>query len=201
MNAAIAIALCEKHVRSGYVRFAVEYGEPGYDQPKAGILFADWNDCPAWLIAGLERRGFALEWCDEWIEADETSKAYRTSPTSYGWLPYYVLRDECEVIGGDEIETDSNLQSWYVNEYLLNNPRHANIFRGVDLASHGFQQFNGTFETGFHPGQNDAPADVLKRIRAVLPNHDVVFSISSKGQFDTHWNAWTRESIIDPQEV
>lgn len=192
MNLGNAIELCERHVRSNYVRACAEYGEPGYDQPARGILFADWNDCPQWLQNGLERRGFALEWEDEWVEADETSKAYRTSPTSYGWTPYYVIRNDCEIIGGDEIENDSDMQAWYVDEYLLNNSRHANIFRGVSLEKHGFAKFNGTYETGFHPGQNDEPKAVLAHIRREMPNHDVVFSIDSCGQFDTMWTAWTR---------
>lgn len=191
MKAGTAIELCERHVISGYVRFASEYGEPGYAQPQAGILFADWNDCPKWLIAGLERRGYSLEWCDEWIEADETGKAYRTSPTSWGWKPYYILRDGCEVIGGDEIENGDCLD-WYVNEYLLNNPTRCNLFRGVDLGALGFKQFNGQFETGWHPGQNDDPKEVLKRINRELPGHDVIFSLDSKGQFDSYWSAWIR---------
>ena len=190
MRAGTALELCERHVRSHDVRFASEYGEPGYDQPKAGILFADWNDCPKWLIAGLERRGYSLEWCDEWIEASETSKAYRTSPDCYGWLPYYVIND-CEVIGGDEIEGGDMLE-WYINEYLLNDPTRANLFRGVDLEKLGFEQYNGTFESGWYPGQNDDPKDVFRKIQRELPKMDVVFSITGKGQFDVHWKAWIR---------
>ena len=192
LSAKTAIKLCERHVRHADVRFASEYGEPGYDNPRAGILFADWNDCPRWLQHGLERCGFVLEWSDEWIEADETNKAYRTSPTSYGWLPYYVIDDSGEVYGGDEIESGYQID-WYINKYLLNNPRHANFFRGVDLAAQGFEQFNGTYETGLHPGQNDEPKKVFVLIRAAMPDHDIVFDISSVGQFDTYWQAWTRK--------
>lgn len=170
-----------------------EYGEPGYnEQPANGILLADWNKVPRYICDGLERRGYALEWEDEWIEAGETSKIYRCQPDCYGWTPYYVIRDDCEVIGGDEIEGDADLRAWYVDEYLLNDPTRANIFRGVNLSKLGFSQFNGGFETGWHPGQTDSPAKVLERIQREMPGHDVVFQIDNVGQFDSHWSAWTR---------
>jgi hypothetical protein len=171
--------------------YASEYGEPGYDNPRRGIVFANWNPFPRGLDDVLERAGYSVEWSDEWI-VSETGKAYRSSPDSYGWKPYYVLTDDGDVIGGDEIESGDQLE-WYVNEYLLNNPRRANVFK-IDLAALGFKRFNGEFETGFHPGQNDDPKQVCAHIRRDLPDHDIVFSLDSVGQFDQKWTAWTRPS-------
>ena len=46
--------------------YATTYGEPGYSDPEAGILFANWNNVPKYIQNGLTRRGFKLEWSDEW---------------------------------------------------------------------------------------------------------------------------------------
>lgn len=184
--------LAQRFVRHHDVDCALSYGEPGYSDPSNGILFADWNDCPRWLTDGLERRGFALEWSDEWIISYENnSKAYRQSPDCYSWKPYFVLTEDCDVIGGDEIESGDQAE-WYINKYLLNDPTHCNVFH-IDLASFGFRQFNGIFETGWHPGQNDKPQDVFRRIQRELPDHDIIFSLDSVGQFDAHWTAWVRK--------
>lgn len=93
MRLATAMELCERHVRHKQVDCALAYGEPGYSDSDApsGILFADWNDCPSWLKEGLERRGFALEWSDEWIISYENnSKGDVTlgSPTRQGYGLY-----------------------------------------------------------------------------------------------------------------
>ena len=170
--------------------FAAGYGEPGYTNPAKGIVFADWNHFPRGLDDILECAGYAIEWSDEWIVCHETGKAYRHSPDSYGWKPYYVMTDD-EIIGGDEIEEDETQRDWYVNEYLCNNPRRANLFN-IDLTAYGFKQYEGTFETGWHPGQNDDPQKVFNEIRKVDSNVDVVFSFDSCGQFDIEWTAWTR---------
>lgn len=194
MNLATAMELCERHARHAQVDCALSYGEPGYSDSDApsGILFADWNDCPTWLVAGLERRGFALEWSDEWIVSYENnSKAYRTSPNSYGWKPYYVITERGDVYGGDEIESGDQAE-WYVNEYLLNDPTRCNTFRGLNLADHGFAQFNGMFESGWRSGQNDNPKEVFARINRERPDCDVVFSLDSVGQFDMNWTVWIR---------
>lgn len=188
MKMQTALSLVEKHAK--YADFASSYGEPGYDDPQAGIIFANWNDVPRYIMDGLERRGFSLEWSDEWTTAGETCKAYRTSPDSYSWRPYYVMTD-CDIIGGDEIESGDQLD-WYVNEYLLNDPTRCNLFH-IDLAALGFVQWNGEYETGWHPGQTDDPRKVFDAIREAKPDCDVVFDLTGKGQFDIAWTAWTRD--------
>lgn len=176
----------------GNCEFAVEYGEKGYDKPKAGILFANWNHVPKHICAALERRGFELEWSDEWLICYENDmKAYRTSPSGHGWKPYYVIDDTGDTFGGDEIEEDESRQEWYVNEYLLNNSKRCNTF-SIDFAKHGFEQFNGKFENGFHQGMNDEPSDIAKRIRAEFPNHDYLFSLDDTSQFYITFSAWIR---------
>jgi hypothetical protein len=183
--------IVERNVRNGYFRFASSYGERGYNQPKNGIYFADWNDAPTWLIPALERRGYAIEWEDEWIENDDTGKAYRSSPDSYSWTPYYIMTDDGDVIGGDEIEENiDGARDWYVNEYLLNNPARANLF-SIDLTELGFTKVEREFASGWHPGQDDDPRKTFETLGSGV-DCDIVFSIDGQGQFDTHWSAWTR---------
>jgi hypothetical protein len=194
MNMQTALALVEKHAK--YAESACAYGEPGYDDPPNGIILANLNDVPKFIYAGLERRGFALEWFDEWtVIWDNDGKAYRTSPTSYSWTPYYVITDDGEQFGGDEIESGDRLE-WYVEEYLLNDPTKCNLFK-VDFAALGFERFNGDYETGLHHGQNDGPSKVLKLIREAKPGYDVVFDLTGKGQFDCAWQAWIRPAKED----
>lgn len=179
------------------LQYCSQYGEPGYDNPRKGIVFANWNHFPRAVDDILERAGYAIEWSDEWIISYETDKAYRTSPDCYSWLPFYVMTDDGDVIGGDEIESGAEAETYI--EMLLNNPRKANVFRGLDLSKHGFKlafPAEHDCETGFHPGQNDDPKSQMKRAQSEWPNHDVVFEITGTGQFDTSWRAWVR-----PQEA
>jgi hypothetical protein len=70
----------------GYAR---EYAEPGYTNPKRGILFANWNCFPRGIDSLLERYGYEVEWSDEWATCDGCSKAVRTEPDGWDWSPSY----------------------------------------------------------------------------------------------------------------
>ena len=69
--------------------FSAEYAEPGYEQPKKGILFANWNHLPRDLDKILEKLGYAVEWSDEWSTCSNCNKAFRLSADSYIWEPAY----------------------------------------------------------------------------------------------------------------
>lgn len=69
--------------------YASEYAEPGYDTPKRGILFANWNVFPRGLDTLLERAGYAIEWSGEWYFCEDCNKALRTGPNSFCWTPAY----------------------------------------------------------------------------------------------------------------
>lgn len=142
--------------------YASEYGEPGYFSKKP-ILFANWNSFPAHIMHYLEKH-YELEWSDEWVISYETGRAYRSSPDCYGWQPYFWINHDCEVIGGDEIQKEKYLRERYIEAYL-NDPKKA-IHLNIDLAKEGFQKYNGTFENGFHPGQDDNPEEITKTIRS-----------------------------------
>jgi len=85
---------------------------------------------------------------------------------------------------GDEVDT-------YI-EYLLDDARRADTF-DVDWTKHGFRKLNDdAFESGFHPGQTDNPAKILKAAQAEHPDHEFLFSIDSTGQFDINFSLWAR---------
>src|SRR5262245_46685287 len=70
----------------------------GYDKPKHGIVWANWNVFPTELSDILERMGFAVEWSDEWTTCDDCGKALRMQPTGYDWQPAYTTPDECTML-------------------------------------------------------------------------------------------------------
>lgn len=76
--------------------FAPAYAaQQGYDsdQPRHGVLMANWNHLPRNLDKLLEKAGYAVEWSDEWTICDDCGKALRTSPDSYFWEPAYTMDD------------------------------------------------------------------------------------------------------------
>ncbi len=88
------------------IGYATDYAEPGYDTPKRGILFANWNRLPKDFDRILERAGYAIEWSDEWTTCEDCNKAYRTSADSYVWESAGSYREDlgselCNVCYGD----------------------------------------------------------------------------------------------------
>ena len=182
-------ALIETRCR-GDVDWCASYGEPGYDAPEHGIIFANWNHVSKSVYSWLENHGYALEWSDEWIISHETGKAYRSSPDSYGWKRSYFITEDGDVIGADEIENGDEIGTYIA--YLLDDANRADTF-DVDWTKHGFRKLNeDAFESGFHPGQTDNPAKILKAAQAEHPDHEFLFSIDLTGQFDINFSLWAR---------
>lgn len=173
---------------------AWDYGEPGYkkEHPDNCILFANWNGLPDHVMSAIEKQ-FDTEWSDEWINADETDKAYRTTGDCWSWTPFYWI-DGCEVIGGDEIKEDFDLQKHYIETYLLNSYKHVDMF-DLDLSKHGFHQVNGDFESGMY-GREDSPKAELEKWQEKLPNYEFVFGNFSSGQFACEFNLYGREREV-----
>lgn len=90
--------------------YAASYAEPGYEQPKRGILLANWNRLPSKLTDVLERAGYSIEWSDEWSVCD-CGKAFRTEPDSHSWTPAYTERDGellCRECAPDDTDDDGD---------------------------------------------------------------------------------------------
>jgi hypothetical protein len=179
---------------------AQAYGERGYSLPdgKVAIVFANWNNVPQPLADEIESIA-ECEWSDEWIVAYETGMAYRTSPDSYGWKPYFYITESGDVIGGDEIESDESLAADYIAT-LVNNPRAVNLFDRLDLAAHGFAQVNReTYQTGFHSGMDDNPRVILAAAQATQPG-EYVFSGIGNSQFYCEYDLWFRPYASEEEE-
>lgn len=80
------------------MNWAKEYAEPGYDQPKRGILFANWNYFEQRAVHLLGQKGFQCEWSDEWTTCEDCGKAVRTQPDSFCWNPSFIIEDECVLL-------------------------------------------------------------------------------------------------------
>ena len=90
------------------IGYASDYAEPGYDSPKHGILFADWNPFPSNLPDALENLGYSIEWSDEWATCEDCNKAFRTEPDSYDWKPAGTITENgafCNACVSEEEET------------------------------------------------------------------------------------------------
>jgi len=172
--------------------YAPGYAEPGYSDPKRGILFANWNYFPRDIGNLLEKAGFEIEWSDEWTTCEDCGKALRTSPNSYDWQPSYLhAKDSCEFLCLDcaENEMEDILESYE------NDPRAA-FNDHVDPADYGYHKLEGDFESGFHPGQNDDPKKIYARLKAA--GHErLLFVIDRVQQFDVSFSIW--EKIEDDE--
>jgi len=169
--------------------YSAEYAEPGYDTPKRGILFNNWNFFPSRVTDLLEKYGFAIEWEDEWSTCQDCGKAVRTSPDSYGWQPSYFILNECELFCRDCAPMDEYLES------LEDNPRRA-LNDHINPANYGYIKLEGEFENGFHPGQNDNPKDIYARLHA-QGHKRLLFNIDSVGQFDMQFSIWKKDEETD----
>jgi hypothetical protein len=199
-----------------------EYGEPGYstrhDAETPSIWLGDWwchchepfpgrtekqandprplhriSDHYPRLFRQLEAQGVEFEWYDEWmIDWEGGGKCYRTSGDSYSWMPSAIYDD-----GGDILSPDSDIEDWI--EYVANDPHKCLLSRvhsAGDIEAVGFESYNGRYESGWHPGQDDDPDKITQKIRRETGLDEdeltIVFVITGNGQFDTEFKAYTR---------
>jgi hypothetical protein len=167
------------------MRYANGYAEPGYTDPAKVVIFANWNYFASGVDSILERYGYSLEWDDEWGVCEGCNKAVRTSPDSYGWQPSFVLLHDCEIVCVDCLNGDAGD---YL-ESLENNPRKALNLPSIDPAEWGYARLEDGFENGWHPGQNDNPQEIFKRLTAQYPR--LLFQITGVGQFDVGFAVWS----------
>lgn len=196
----------------GYIVTDIGVGisEPGYGDDETLWVLGNWNpkrfpmgnDPPLTNAENIGPRLFdALEkyadaechWLDEWYRCD-CGKIFRSTADSYSWRMYGIVTEDGMVLCADCLEWD-DIEIDYVNV-----PMRALTF-DIDLSEHGFTLFvesgdargykQGTYESGFHPGQNDKPEDVLARAHSE-GWQEGVFTIPSVGQFDLEFQLWVR---------
>lgn len=153
-------------VNSHNAEYCTHYGEPGYQDPEKGIIFANWNDVPKGLADWLEKCGYSLEWSDEWMIDYNNDKAYRTSPDCYSWECQVMLTDD-----GEYITPDDSPDTWIAACEITANFQPMvclpSWISEADILEAGFTLQNSDLESGFFPGQTDDPvkitADLIKR--------------------------------------
>lgn len=166
--------------------WAEGYAEPGYTDPARGILFANWNHFSDKAGELLEQLGYELEWSDEWDTCGNCAKAVRTTADSHGWQPHFII-EEGELTCLECVDWDSYLENCQDSTEHL-------VPSACDPAQYGYTRRSeaGQYETGFHQGQNDKPADVLEAYHR-KGQYYIVFRCSGVGQFDISWEVWQKD--------
>lgn len=181
---------------------AGQYGEPGYGNLNTSLIILGnfWRRVDGQLKdyfhkyprigRQLEAQGVELEWEDEWVIDYDNDKVYRCQPDSYSWAPSFAFTD-----GGDILTPDDDIEAWI--EYARNNVRVAITTRQVPNVEELLEGAGWTrrpedrdFANGWHPGQDDVPADIDAALRAEHGDIDVVFVITGVGQWDIHFAAY-----------
>lgn len=175
------------------LQWANGYAEPGYQDPAKGILFADWNIFARGIDSILERYGYELEWEDEWSTCGDCGKAVRTSGNSYHWQPHYVIMNECELVCLECVDWPAYLES------IEDDPRSA-CMAECDPSDHGYRRISdrNEYENGFHPGQNDDPAKILKALQD-RGHSGIVFRLSETSQFYVRFEVYEREETEETE--
>jgi hypothetical protein len=186
-----------------------EYSEPGYDDPESGVIaLGDWNNASIqrrkkhcsrtmeWVDADntmerlakvLEHWGVELEWHDEWTSCQECGGLVRTSPGGYSWQPDYMIFNDCELICHECIDPVDALT------HLEGNERSCLTIEKIKPEDHGYIKLNDdSYESGFHPGQNDSPEKIAKELRKKGCSR-FLFSLDSNSQFTTQFSVWIHE--------
>lgn len=189
-----AYTLLRSYLDSGDIHDVAEgYAEPGYaDPPRGQVVMGDWTGSQWGIdrehmgrLAGiLERRGYGVEWLDEWYTCTECAKAFRNQPNSYSWKMYGAVLHECEPVCGDCLHANPE---WLADE-IVNNYERADTL-GIDWAAQGWEHQPDRYENGWHPGQDDKPEAIAAR---VPDTHDYLFTVDGVGQFDVRFSLWTR---------
>ncbi len=178
--------------------------EPGYSTCHRWYTLGNYNPPSGWssvpgknkmesrtsdsftrAIDALERVSECY-WDDEWITCSECNGLMRTSSNGYDWTQYFHHFDGCADICFDCLDHAEYLED------IQDNPRTC-VLPGLDLdpCDHGFEPYNGQYETGWHPGQNDNPDEIAKHVMSLGYAH-YVFALDDVGQFDAHYRIYVK---------
>ena len=181
--------LAEKH----NAEFTSTFGEPGYTQPRAGVVLADWNDVDKDHSDKLEAEGYDLVWSDEWTIVDD--KAYRTCADSYHWQSSILFCD-------GEYTTLEHPTYWIENcEIKLGHggitplPAH---FPEDEILKAGYVLAESGLESGWFSGQDADPAACAAAHFAAGAEY-VLFQRTEQSQFYTTWRVWTKPAEEDTE--
>jgi hypothetical protein len=177
----------------------IGYAEPGYHDDTTVWVTGNWNDksfdsptlaerVPSRLFDALERLGVECEWLDEWVQCENCYRLFRTQGDSYSWKmsgAYFgdgYSCTDCMLSYGDDALED------YVNDAS----RAVTWCGAAHLESLGWARYNGDFENGWHPGQDDDPERITRAIQGSQDDVDIIFLIDHTEQFSIGFSAYTR---------
>lgn len=184
------------------------YAEPGYGDDESVVVLGDWNirgpkmrndptltseeSMPDRLARSLERVGANIEWLDEWTSCQGCYRAVRTQGDSYSWQPSYAIVDN-ELLCRDCL-TDMGEDA--ISEYVNDSDKAVTWCEASHLTGLGFTKWEPgnpqSYASGWYPGQDDIPADVLSIIRNAEPEAEVVFYLDYNSQFSLGFSAYFR---------
>ena len=183
---------------------------PGSGDPDVLVVVANWNEEDTWdaetrtrtvvdsslrdignllQAAGLN---VELDWSDTVTRCGDCGKAISTNPTSYGWTPPYAVVDS-DILCRSCIQGNP---SDYLSSLEVEADRALMPSLEINLSDHGYLKIDADYETGFHPGQNDSPKEVAKKLKA-LGLSKYIFEITDSGQFDISWTVWISRDELE----
>jgi hypothetical protein len=194
------------------IRLCAGYAEPGYDDPKSGLIaFGNWNEITEYkdgkstLIDDYPRRvgdlfeklGVECEWGDEWDICNDCNKAVRTHGNSFFWRPAFGY------ISGDLVCQDCILKD--PAEFLEEcENKTRGITFDIDLEKAGYKCLLADLEAGCHEGQ-DASAELIAKHLIELGVTRTLFKLDENSQFYFTFSVWVhadewREDLADDLE-
>ena len=191
--------------------------EPGYDDKI--MIAANWNPDNMKRIGKFIERYFEgevlTEWSDEWIRCEDCSKAVRTQPNCYGWLPYYVMGDGWIMCGDCAKESVEDCLAEFIDndnkaimDWMMESAEKAGFVCALDDPWFGEMKCK-RFQTGWHEHQNDTPQKALEELYLLCDEdvekgkeffedkYEYLFAITGKGQFDMDWTVLIREREVN----
>lgn len=185
-------AMIDRLADSHYIQCASTYGEPGYTNPKKGVLIANWSGVDREAQTTLEQGGYDLEWADEWAVVN--GKAYRTSPDCYYWEPRIRLDRHGEYLTPDDLpdwieecKVDSVnqlvrcLPSWFPTDVIV---------------AEGYELMGEEGESGFFKPMDDEPDTYVKKYIEGGANY-VLFQQSGQSQPYGRYFCWVQMPTND----
>jgi hypothetical protein len=167
-------------------RFGVGIVENGPDDATIWAA-ANWNGVPTEVVDQLEAAGVSIKWCDEIYECDGCQKAVRCEPDSYGWVPSYLMVNECKIICIHCITPDDLTE--YINDSGKALAHHT--YRDL-LMRDGWDWDTETYRHGLHRGMGDNPADVFAKARKFDDGDKDYLFTCAPSQFYVEFWLWSR---------
>lgn len=201
------------------------YAEPGYDDPKSGIIATgNWNSCtvtkriydkplPGFLKVKDQDATFTYE--------DRTMPRVSAMLEKLGvkieWEDEWAFCDECYKLVRTSPDNYSWMPSYWAHvggllckacvledpedylQSLKGNEQEACTF-DIDLEDQEYREVDEQFQHGLHGGQNSDPKVIAKSLRKQgIVNF--IFKLDCVGQFDQAFSVWVHKTEYDRLDV